>query len=478
MKILQLVFLLTIFIAHANAANYFLAIGGGGEPKKESTNFDSMIEGLGKKSRELTNWKREVVFNGGHRITESIIEKGFGSKGKPFSKNNYLETIDKYKRMIQNGEIKPGEKLLVFIGTHGAQQEGKEITHKISTTDATITNYEHFSDDSASLDDVKKLSDLALERGIKLGIIDISCHSGATLSLANKNTCVITAAGPSHYGYIGPDTFSDKLISQIAPGKSLEEIFLPARKEAIDMSFPMISTETGEFVQNEIYEKISPYLFYFDEKSNKLGKYLKNSLKDDSCCNGRREPEFEKLIRDIARNIQHISNSKSQKDYKLLLEALREYHDLQEKLKVDLRKIIEKGKEIVEVCATVPEYKEKKCNSFEIGDLLSQYNPHESSLPFFKKLIAQAENPKERKERKFDLALIKKAMATRDQLKKTRPDIISVDNFFKQVEAGERKSINLAARISLALREIYHDRYLSKKAASGPLRNPCSDFVF
>ena len=105
--------------------------------------------------------------------------------------------------------------VIIVIDTHGADKEDNqsEISHHVAVNSRDLKQTE-----TISLDELKVLTQLAKEKGIKLGIIDFSCHSGHTISLANDNTCIISATGPKHYGF---SSFSDNFLSEMKNGGNL-----------------------------------------------------------------------------------------------------------------------------------------------------------------------------------------------------------------------------------------------------------------
>lgn len=294
------------------AANHMVFMGGGGEPQGSSTIFDGTVESLGKNFQN-SNWQYQVSFNGGHSQTESLISANFTKPVKPvtpFSGDNYKKLIQDYITKINSGEIKSGDQMMVIINSHGAEKtDGKETTHKIalgnekpSQAKQGISNYDSLSgSDVVSLDSLQELVKLTNQKGIKLGIVDMSCHSGNTQALKKDapNTCIITSTGPVHYGFSGATTFNGKLAEKLKPGVNLEDAFLSARAEALDYGYPMISTPEGQEVSAEIYDSITPYLYYKNGNTDKLTKYIDKNSKDQIIC--QRDYQFKDLIEKIDR---------------------------------------------------------------------------------------------------------------------------------------------------------------------------------
>ncbi len=294
-----LVTLTTLFSFSVRAENHLLLMGGGGEPTGESTIFDS---GLNRFSNNLNSakWKYDISFNGGHTKTENILKTQFSKAqtSSDFTPAKYKELIDSYKAKILLGDIKPGDQLMIIIDTHGAINDGRQKTHLIAAKGKTAGDMNKLSDaDLVNLDALEELVKLTNDRGITMGIVDLSCHSGISLKLKSPNTCVVTATGPSHYGFAGGNSFSDMFLANLAPGKTMEQAFLKARAESIDASYPMISTDEHESIAREVYKNITPYLYYYDSKADKMTEFLTDVSKDQVIC--QRENQFANLINKI-----------------------------------------------------------------------------------------------------------------------------------------------------------------------------------
>ncbi len=289
-------------------------MGGGGEPQGADTIFDSTMKTLGG-SLKSTDWKYNVTFNGGHAETEAMMMSQYPKAVAPitpFTADSYKKMINEYKAKIVMGEIKAGDQLIVMVNTHGASKYEKETkTHKIAVSGGNGTgDLNNLSGTKlVSLDDLEELVKLSNEKGIKLGIIDLSCHSGNTMALKTNapNTCIITATGPKHYGYAGESAFTGKFAKNLKKGESLESAFLKARAESTDPAFPMISTDESEQIVAEVYAAITPYLYYYDPKADKLSDYLISNSQDCVTCT--RDAQFKALIDKIT-DLQAASNGK------------------------------------------------------------------------------------------------------------------------------------------------------------------------
>lgn len=225
---LSILFLLsTVAFAKTKQAVIF---GGGGEPlDKPDTIFDETyrdyVSGMTK-----SNWNASSFFDSGHPETEKMVAT-LAKNNQPFTQKNFDRYIASLKKEIQSGKLKSGDQLYIQISTHGSPQVRNEYTHQVSTVDGSV-----------DMSELKKLRDLAEAKGVKLGIVDMSCHSGATLALASSKTCVVSMAASN----VSLNTDGESFAEQIAPGRSLEEVFLRGRENNSSSGFPQISTSAGK----------------------------------------------------------------------------------------------------------------------------------------------------------------------------------------------------------------------------------------
>lgn len=300
----RLTILLTLFMTqNLWSANHMVIMGGGGEPNKPTTIFDNELKNASEFVRK-SDWNTKVVFNGGHSKTEAIAARAAqksGGQNTHFTQENFEALIKEYENKIQSGQIKSGDQLLLMISSHGSQTGNGSKTHFVSTSSAKkqeLSNYQTLEGSSlVSLDRLEKLTKLAEQKGIKLGILDFSCHSGVTQQLANSNTCVISSTGPNHFAWGGtPETFASQFTKSMNSGKTLEDVFLEAMRNKRETSFPMISTPLGNEIQDMMYPLITPYLF--DTRSsvttNKMKQYYFSQYSEDQCKN--LNTDYENLI--------------------------------------------------------------------------------------------------------------------------------------------------------------------------------------
>lgn len=316
MKIKTLALLPLLFISTTlKAENHMIVLGGGGEPQGNTTIFDSTMKTLGK-NLQSTDWKYQISFNGGHADTEQIMSSHYPNPVAPitnFTADKYAQMISEYKARILMGDIGPDDQIMIIMNSHGASKGRINMkTHQVSATGGAARDLNNLSGSKlVSMDDLEELVKLTNEKGIKLGIVDLSCHSGNTLALKKDapNTCIITATGPNHYGYAGDVAFSGQFMKNLKKGTTLEMAFLNARAETRDASFPMISTDEGEAIAAEVYAKITPYLYYYDPKADKLTDYLLNNSSDCIVCT--RDHQFQALF-DQINKLQAASGGRRQ----------------------------------------------------------------------------------------------------------------------------------------------------------------------
>lgn len=271
----SILIIVLFFSISAHAADYLMVIGAGGEDgDKVDTIFDDAIKNLAAYTKRSPGIRVDVALDGGHIITDAIIKKQFPASVEKsnFLASDYARLIEKYKKKLESNEIGPNDQLMIFVDSHGAEKQPQFKTHSIATSASTTTNLNTLEGaQTVDLDQLEILKNLAKEKGVKMAIVDGSCHSGNTLALADDNTCVIAGTGPNHYGY---GAFPENFVKEMKKGKNLEEIFLKTREADLTNAFPMISTDENAEITSTIYDKISPYLYKYDDKDDKMTPYL------------------------------------------------------------------------------------------------------------------------------------------------------------------------------------------------------------
>lgn len=456
-------------------------MGGGGEPKNlPTTIFDKSLgtlDGYLKKNK----WDQVVIsFNGGHAETESILSNKFvGATNKSsFTKNNYDAIIKTYEDQIRNGELKAGDQLLVMIDTHGAMKTENDSSHQIAVgAGASQTNLNDLGGTTlVSMDAMKNLAALAKEKGIKLGIVDFSCHSGNSLALANENTCVISSSGKTHFGY---NTFSDNFISKMKSGKSLEDVFLETRKNTTDNSFPMISTPEGENINNEIYPNITPYLYYYEEdpRLDKMTSYLIGASSNIGLC--QRENQFGTLQKQLEA-LQAASGQNMKKnmpEITKIKELIQLYKAKQDNYIRMLRSwgITELNRsESFSAKATVGK------KSYTMPGHFTWKNLLETDFDSIIKNVANAKNSTKdaltMAQFQASIDMHTKAKFRQMEILSQYPQLRDYKQKFKEQMSTMTETYALANKIAMEERKLYDAMYDNLRQQKGK-NNPCKDFV-
>lgn len=461
------------------AANHFLVIGGGGEPMGQKTIFDDSLVKLSEFKKKVPDYKTKISFNGGHPNTESIISQNFRPEeivSPTFNRQSLTSSIDDYVSQMKSGKIKSGDQLLIFIDSHGAEKKEGEETHEIAEGKSPIKNYSTGGGRAVSLDELKVLTQLAKEKGIKLGIMDFSCFSGETLALRNENTCVITSSGPKHYSYTGYDSlFNARFLSAMTPGKSLEDVYLSVRDDIEDPGFPMISTPVGMDIQNEMYKVFTPYFYYFDSIGDKLKPHLEKNANESALCTD--EENFELIKKIIDKAVEQ--SGLGAYDASRLRQNLEEYKEYQKDIK---QKLIANGQQLLdtneEFCHTyqvVSKGKKKNenyCISYNWKQLITIN--YDDIISYFQKRLSYSKG-QEYQENLAQLEVMKKAKARSLEVKAKNPSIKDVNDIYKELDDKESKSYMMTYNIAIDTHKLYTSLYQAKaKADERP--NPCKDF--
>lgn len=441
---------------------HMAVMGGGGEPHKkyngqpnEETIFDDGLEALGLYANN-PQVKTTIAFNGGHAKTEEISQRLYGVQ-KNFDPQEYIRIIESYKSKIKKGEIKSGDKILVHLMSHGAKKGPGDLTHVIAAN-GVVTDFNQMAGTTTvPVDLLKSLVDLATSKGIKLGIIDYSCHSGNTLALANANTCVISSTGPDHYAGAGTLAFGTLIAKSLGSGKSLEDAYLEARSGFNDVSFPMISTPQGKEVQNKLYSSLTPYLYYYNPNQDKFIPFMEQNVSAGAeSCN------LDEGLGTILREVQNVSRFQMDKataeSLKNFQKAVSEYHSFLNEVK---RKMQQHG--LGEIGKKHKLCSGKECITYTTKELAM--GDYANTIRFF-----ESQNPKEYKDQ---ILILKQALALKEQILRDSPGAKDAVKFWNSYPDLQRRTSLLQSKVGASQRELYQLMYQHSEA-SGP--NPCRDF--
>lgn len=222
------IFSLIVFSSVPSRKVYYM--GGGGESEfKNSTLFDYSFASY--QNIESRGWSANYLFDDTH-YDSRILLNGVKEKGKPFTSKNALNMLDKIENDLKNPNSKDSQ-LLIIINTHGGLDKGK---YKIATSDGEIE----------IMSQLKRIKNLAKEKGVKLGIIGSTCFSGNLIELGDDNTCVMSDSAPDASAFSDSTNLNSSLIND--PNiKNLEELHLNSRySRQFFFSQPLISTSEGK----------------------------------------------------------------------------------------------------------------------------------------------------------------------------------------------------------------------------------------
>ncbi|MFN8369840.1 MAG: hypothetical protein U0T83_04340 [Bacteriovoracaceae bacterium] len=460
--------LLICFNLLANEKELYL-FGGGGEPaSKDKTIFDQDLINIINFSKKSA-WKTTLAFNGGHAETEKIL------KSAPQSINNHGEfSVDNHKKMLQEikdkliqNKLKAGDQLMLVLDTHGIKQfENIEKTH-------TIALKKGF----ASVDDFQAIINLAEEKNVKIALVDLSCHSGSSLNLNHKKSCLISASGEKHMAFTSAKSFPINFTQKLKEQNNLEDIFLEARDEdQAAMEFPKISTTEGRIVQDLLYEQLTPFLFFNSKESdsNLLKKYYTEQPQLKICSTQNNFNAIENLLNNIEQ-IDSFSDSKSNLPYfQDLRIALKNYYEYQKeyaqalinqkKLAQKLIKMVSKNRRLKKSLEernltdnTILQIDYQKIAE-DYEKELNQVKNEETKNSIQKKIIKSKEN------KKIIDELIAKLDAT---------DQATIKDFQEKINETQ-KSLALAHAVSIQAKKLYTDQYNKIRKTES---NPCRDFT-
>lgn len=474
-----------IFSTTAFSADHLMVIGAGGEGVKSTTIFDDAIKNIGDYVNRTPGLKVDVALNGGHSSTEALINQSFpnASSRSDFLESDYKRLLATYKLKLENNEMVAGDQLMIYVDSHGAQKENQYKTHRIATSGGRAANLNTLSGASVvDLDQLEVIKQLAKEKGVKLAIIDGSCHSGNTLALADDNTCVISSTGPNHYGY---GTFSQNFSAALTKGKNLEEVFLETRAIDDTPGLPMISTQMGQEVDALIYDKITPYLYHFDNENDKLTPFLqKNSSEYQQCI---ADKNFASLIKTI--NSLEDLNTSSQKvlwwtknvkevDLSRLKDLLGSYKTSLDLVKSKTKELEAERLDTIEsfdVKAAVGPYRTSWKKDYTWRELITtDFNSLKSKL---QERIDGETDQSSLVVLKSNMSLYTQGQAKKEELLRTHPDLVGIPAKEEEIKKLITSNYWTSRDMALEERKLYSALYKnSQKNQTVKKPNPCRDF--
>ncbi len=444
------------------ARNHIAYMGGGGEPQGSNTIFDGDVNRFGDfvdRMPEDTNLS--VTFNGGHSLTEGRLARKFPrTPNTPFTPAAFETLVTRYENDIREGRITSSDQLMLFIDTHGGENMAPQATHNVATSYGAIANFDQIAGArTVNLDRLQALTTLAESRGIRMAVVDVSCHSGASLPLANSTTCVISATGPRHYGFAGAGTFSSHFIRKMRPGRNLDQIFHDVRDNTSDTDFPMISSPVGRDIQNEIYPLLTRFLYDYERMgASKLSNDIIKSITTNSC-----EQENQSLatLINLLNDVERVTNE----DFRRLRDLVSEYQALRTNLQTQIKGMLNNPalSESRQVChnSNCFPYTGREVIAMDIDATIAVARRAGTQTPSSAAFYQNWEN-------------------TLNQLKPWKAQLLAnpavggFPNFFHNYPSLERQTEGLARRISREERRLY--REMAQSRAADPRPNPCRDF--
>jgi hypothetical protein len=355
---------------------------------------------------------------------------------------------------------------------------GKDVvSHKIATDPQTYdpkntSNYNLFS-----MDKLKELMELTKKSNVKLGILDLGCYSGSSLNLNDSHACIITSTTSDLFSFKGDNTFTSEMFKQMAPGRSLEDVFLAARsKENGDRSMPMISTDIGRSINSEIYSKLTPFIHFHTDDSRSgahanLFEYLASIDSDQKFC--KRENDFKQLMESIDKVEKLSKNSLTILNYEIVLSS-----ESFGKLKKLLAQYKSKMDEIAKDYYSKKRKLYEKENIFFINDKgIKMVAPFtvEAILSSDYLNLYRMESLKPKPDKTLS-SLFKSLADKREELIKKRPELLKVSESLNAISSKIKGTTDLAISIAREERRLFDTLY-KKKRELEKKSNPCRDFV-
>jgi hypothetical protein len=463
-------------------------LGGGGDPDGTTTIFDDSISQVSKFTQSpRSEWSIKHSFNGGHSETEKLLKANLPSESSlgNFTEVNLNKTLADLEKKLSSGELKSGDQLLLMLNTHGAMKTKQEKSHSIALSSGSAVDLKTLEGtDRFSMDKFEAILTLAAEKGVKVGLIDLSCFSGNSLKISNKNICVISASGENQYGYTdqkrAPNSteryygFSARLLDGLKAGQNLEDVFLKARAGSINPDFPMISTDSGVIVNDLIYKFISPYLTYnFKQTTDFSDSYDPRDLSKSFCKTQNQFDEVQKKITELKKLVLIPGNLLGTANLEKALIAYRDYQVNYEKAYSDWSAEEAEVKNII-----AKDYPDQvELFEKETGSAILESNYLEM-MKKYENLIQKEDVPEDKKNY-YRRTLV--SLGVKDKIVKELNVKISADSKTKLTKFSEmyKKSGSvkaLANDVAAEAKKLYDILYQTNSKGS-KAKNPCKDFV-
>lgn len=201
-------------------------------------------------------WQTNFVFTPDVKCDQKCVDTHANQSVKPFTARNFNDQLKKIEDDLKSNNLKKDDQVMIVLQTHGGQANGE---HWITFTDGDYDTLK-----------LKSLVDMASAKGIKVGILDLSCYSSATLKIANKNTCVITGGDSANLSYM---LDVQELLAQLQKSDNLQEAYentLEINKNSELPGHNLISTQPSRRAQGIVGESMLAILKTAQDVSNKI----------------------------------------------------------------------------------------------------------------------------------------------------------------------------------------------------------------
>jgi len=453
-------------------------LGAVGDPAGEpGTIFDGALSKLDS-FLHLSEWQAEVHADGGHPNTDSILQHlPAGVQKGPMSLLIYQQVTNQLEQTLL-GE-NPPKQVLIYIDSHGAAKyaTSTDKTHQIAVADppqSVDLNSLHGTE-TISLDNLQKIVDAAQKANVKLAIVDMSCHSGNTLALANPDICVIASTAADLYAYTN---FSESFLNKMRKGKDLESVYLENRIEDTKTpSLPQISTPAGQFTAQFEDTTFRQFLFYKDTetKTDKLSDLISTEASTCESCDApanRKIQALEKWASALG------ANALKDPDYLELRTSLQKVQELQSRYEAEVQKL---GLPLLQTPVTI-DTKFVDPSGVTLADssktdyatLLAA--DLEGQRAYFIRQIVAEKNRVDNLHYQLQLQNIENSILKRQEILTQHPQLREAKKAFEAIMDQSTGTYALAVAIVQAERKLYQKVYLQQKAQRKG-RNACQDFV-
>jgi hypothetical protein len=228
----KIVFIMILLSATNSYAKNYLTFFGGGYNRKSDDFFD---HGLQMVSTMSPKWETKTYYRSKFLDNIPIDEK---KNLKLFNQTNFDRHIAELSTKILTGKITDKDQVLILISTHGSIDP--DTGKLIAAADG----------DEIDVSSLEKLSRIANQKGVHLGLIGSLCYSGSLIDFKGKHTCVMTSAATDRVGLID---FINLLIPNLQnldkSVANLEDAYLKTRIQMGGTDWrpttPKISTDIG-----------------------------------------------------------------------------------------------------------------------------------------------------------------------------------------------------------------------------------------